>query len=226
MLTRAASQSEPPVSGWAVRISRWCAARMSASLAPGARPSTSVRFLARHGSPARPRRRRSTPGCAGPARASPQPGGMRGAPAVPYQRPEQRQRTECHAAAAGQHQQQDQAEAAQHRNPHHQRFHRGNGRLLEGPQTAEEQEQHQSAEHQPEHAANLRGSASFRNQRLEDDRSKARGSAPGPRQGALPPEPPAKAAPLQSIRWRGWTGGGRTVTGCCLTDDRRSGSTQ
>ena len=37
---RAASQSEPPPSGWAPRINRLCAARISASLAPGASPST------------------------------------------------------------------------------------------------------------------------------------------------------------------------------------------
>ena len=39
-LTRVASQSDPPLSGWAVRIRRWWAARMSASVAPGRRPRT------------------------------------------------------------------------------------------------------------------------------------------------------------------------------------------
>ena len=34
------------------------------------------------------------------------------------------------------------------------------------------------------------------------------GQALDPPRGLCPPGPPAKAAPLQSIRWRGWTGGG------------------
>ena len=51
------------------------------------------------------------------------------------------------------------------------------------------------------------------------ERSKAR-ALPWTRQGALPPEPPAKAAPLQSIRWRGWTGGGTCTVSWSLPDRR------
>ncbi len=66
-LIRAASQSDPPWSGCAPRISRRCAARISARRRPGCRPSTSIRLLPAHRA-------------AGPRalRAGATPGGARG----------------------------------------------------------------------------------------------------------------------------------------------------
>ena len=77
-----------------------------------------------------------------------------GRPATPPdQRAEHGQRAEGDAAAAGQDQQQRQADAAQRGDPGEQRLDRGDGGALERPQPAEEQEQGQAAEDEPQHVS-------------------------------------------------------------------------
>ena len=220
-LSRAAIQSEPPASGWAARIRRRCAARISSAVAPAASPRTasaSARLIARAAGraaappgvtarteasggiraapPARWRR-------AGPPRgAEPRVGGAR---PFPQQGADHHQRADGDPLPPGEHEQQHQAEPGQGADPQQEGFHGCDRGPLERAQPAREGEQGKAAKKEPEH-----GSADPSQRRAGKMRARAWPGKPRPivrrsRAVQRPPYASGGAAAIWISRGSGWS---------------------